>query len=266
MVVRGARATATLVLALALPAVALPASTPPLDPAKAVDLTYAFEADTVYWPTEKGFEIHARAHGLTPGGFFYAANVFSAPEHGGTHMDAPAHFAERGLSVEAVPLAAGIGPAVVVDVSAQAAADRDYRVAPDDLAAWETAHGRIPAGAIVLMRSGWGRFWPDRARYLGTAEPGDVEHLHFPAFSKAAAEWLVRERQPAAIGVDTASIDHGPSKDFPVHRVVAAANVPGFENVAHLDRLPPAGAMIVALPMKIAGGTGAPLRIVAFLP
>jgi kynurenine formamidase len=261
MIARGGRAAA---LVLLLAATAAPAAD--LDPAKVVDLTYAFGADTVYWPTEKGFHLEPRAHGLTPAGFFYAANVFTAPEHGGTHLDAPAHFAEGGLGADAVPVAAGIGPAVVVDVSAQAARDRDYRLTPADLAAWEKAHGRIPEHAIVLMRSGWGRFWPDRARYLGTAEPGDVAHLHFPGLSKAAAEWLVRERRPAAIGVDTASIDHGPSKDFPVHRVVAPANVPAFENVANLDRLPAAGATIVALPMKIAGGTGAPLRIVAFLP
>jgi kynurenine formamidase len=263
--VRGVRATAALVLALALLAAAL-VQAASLDPAKVVDLTYAFGADTVYWPTEKGFRLEARAHGPTPGGFFYAANAFTAPEHGGTHLDAPLHFAERGLAADALPVAAGIGPAVVVDVSAQAATDRDYRLTPADLAAWEKAHGRIPERAIVLMRSGWGRFWPDRARYLGTAAAGDVDHLHFPAFSKEAAEWLLHERRPAAIGVDTASVDHGPSKDFPVHRVVAAADLPAFENVAHLDRLPPAGATIVALPMKIAGGTGAPLRIVAFLP
>jgi len=262
--VRGVRRAAVV---LALAAAASAAAAPALDPAKVVDLTYAFGPDTVYWPTETtGFELHARAHGKTPGGFFYAANAFTAPEHGGTHMDAPRHFAEHGLAADAVPLAAGIGPAVVVDVSRQAAADPDFRLAPGDLAAWEAAHGRIPAGAIVLMRSGWGRFWPDRARYLGTAKPGDVANLHFPAFSKEAAEWLVRERKPAALGVDTASMDHGPSKDFPVHRVIAAANLPAFENVARLERLPPAGATIVALPMKIAGGTGAPLRIVAFLP
>jgi kynurenine formamidase len=135
-----------------------------------------------------------------------------------------------------------------------------------DLERWERAHGRLPAGAIVLMRSGWARFWPDKARYLGTAERGDTQHLHFPGFSREAAEWLVRERQVAAIAVDTASIDHGPATDFPVHRVVAAADLPAFENVANLDRLPEAGATIVALPMKIGGGTGAPARIVAFLP
>src|SRR5581483_2891351 len=234
----------------------------PLDPAKAVDLTWTFDAATVYWPTEKPFALEVEHRGVTEGGFFYASNRFSAPEHGGTHLDAPQHFAEHGLTVDALPLAAGIGPAVVVDVTAAAARDRDYRLAVDDLARWEHAHGRIPDGAIVLMRSGWGRFWPDKARYLGTATPGDTAHLHFPGFSKEAAEWLLRERRPAAIGVDTPSIDHGPSADFPVHRAVGAANVPGFENVAHLDRLPEAGAAVVALPMKIGGGTGAPLRIV----
>ena len=236
------------------------------DASKIVDLTWAFGPDTIYWPTEKGFQLEPRAQGRTPGGFFYAANAFSAPEHGGTHLDAPRHFAEDGLAADEIPLAAFVGPAVVVDVSKQATEDRDYRLTRADLEAWEKEHGQIPPHAIVLMRSGWGRFWPDRARYLGTAVPGDVTHLHFPGFSKEAAVWLVHERSPGAIGVDTASMDHGPSTDFPVHQVVGAANVPTFENVAHLDLLPPEGATIVALPMKIAGGTGAPLRIVGFLP
>lgn len=243
-----------------------PALAGPLDTGTIVDLTYTFDARTVYWPTEKGFVLATRARGPTPGGYFYAANTFCAPEHGGTHLDAPQHFSERGLTADALPVGAGIGPAAVVDVSAPAAGDRDYRLTVADLERWETAHGRLPAKAIVLVRSGWGRFWPDRERYLGSATPGDTSHLHFPGFSKEAAEWLVRERSVAAIGIDTASIDHGPSTDFPVHRVVAAANVPAFENVANLDRLPETGATVVALPMKIGGGTGAPARIVAFMP
>jgi kynurenine formamidase len=255
-----------LALLAALLVVRLAGAAGPFDPAKAVDLTHPFDAATIYWPTEKGFALEVEHRGTTDGGYFYASNAFAAPEHGGTHVDAPFHFAEHGLTVDALPISAGIGPAVVVDVGAAAAKDRDYRVTVDDLAGWERAHGRIPDGAIVLMRSGWGRFWPDKARYLGTATPGDTAHLHFPGFSKEAAEWLVHERRPHAIGVDTPSIDHGPSTDFAVHRVVLGANVPGLENVAQLDRLPEAGATIVALPMKIGGGTGAPTRIVAFLP
>jgi kynurenine formamidase len=237
-----------------------------IDPAKLVDLTYTFDARTIYWPTEKGFELEEGPHGMTAGGYFYAANRFRGPEHGGTHMDAPIHFSENGATADQVPLASLVGPAVVVDVTAKADADRDYRLAVADLEAWESAHGRIPSGAIVLMRSGWGSRWPDRARYLGTDRPGDTANLHFPGFSKEAAEWLVRERDVAAIGVDTASIDHGPSRDFIVHRVVNGAGKPGFENVARLELLPEKGATLIALPMKIGDGSGAPARIVAILP
>jgi kynurenine formamidase len=154
-----------------------------------------------------------------------------------------------------------------MDVAARAAADRDYRLTPDDVAVWEKAHGRVPKGVIVLLRTGWGTRWPDRARYFGSGGPaGDASGLHFPAYGAEAARLLVNDRGAAALGVDTASIDHGPSRDFIVHQVVMAADVPAFENVAHLDRVPETGAYIAALPMKIAGGSGGPLRIVAFVP
>ena len=233
---------------------------------RVVDLTWAFDADTVYWPTEEGFELEKEHDGLTPGGYFYAANRLRTAEHGGTHMDAPVHFSESGLPVDRVPLASLVGPTAVVDVSASAAADRDYRLTVADLERWEERHGRLPAGAIVVMRSGWGARWPDKERYLGTAKPDDTANLHFPGFSKEAAEWLVRERDVAAIAVDTPSIDHGPSQDFIVHRVINGANKPAFENLANAERLPESGAVLIALPMKIAGGSGAPARILAVLP
>jgi len=237
-----------------------------LDESKLVDLTYPFDAETIYWPTEKPFHLEKLFAGETEGGYYYASNKFCTPEHGGTHMDAPIHFAEGRRTADQVPLSSLIGPAVVVDVRAQAAADADYRLALADLQAWEAKHGRIPAGAIVLMNSGWGARWGDKKRYLGTDVFGDVDHLHFPGFSPEAAEWLVREREIDAIGVDTPSIDHGPSKDFRVHRIVNGADRPAFENVANVDRLPAAGATLIALPMKIGGGSGAPLRIIAVLP
>jgi kynurenine formamidase len=237
-----------------------------LDASKVVDLTHTFDERTIYWPTEKPFHLEKQFAGETEGGYYYSSYKFCTPEHGGTHMDAPVHFAAGRRSADQVPLSSLIGPAVVVDVAAQAAADRDYRLTVADLEAWEKANGRIPAGGIVLMRSGWSRFWGDKKGYLGSDVFGDVDNLHFPAFSKEAAEWLVGERNIAAIGVDTASIDHGPSKDFAVHRVVNGADKPAFENVANLDRVPAAGATIIALPMKIGGGSGAPLRIIAVLP
>jgi kynurenine formamidase len=235
--------------------------------AEIVDLTYPFDDKTVYWPTApSNFELKRLAYGETASGYFYAANSFCAPEHGGTHLDAPIHFATGGKTADQVPLRQLIAPAVVIDVSGKAAADPDYRLSMEDLRSWEKKHGTIPAGAIALLRTGWGKRWPDRKRYLGDDTPGDASKLHFPSYGKEAAEYLVQQQRVGALGVDTASIDYGPSKDFVVHRIASAAAVPGLENLANLGELPEAGAWIVALPMKIAGGSGGPLRIIALIP
>ena len=234
---------------------------------RVVDLTHPFDERTIYWPTSPStFRLEQLSHGVTPGGFFYAANAFCTPEHGGTHIDAPIHFAENGRTLDQVPLEQLIGPAVVIDVAAQAAADPDYRLSAADLAAWEARHGAVPLGSIVLLRTGWSRRWPDRKSYLGDDTPGDASRLHFPAYGEEAARILVGDRKVAALGVDTASIDHGPSQDFRVHRVANGANVPGLENLAHLEELPELGAWVIALPVKIAGGSGGPLRVVALVP
>jgi kynurenine formamidase len=238
------------------------------DGARWVDLTHPFDGDAIYWPTAEGFELVEVADGVTDAGFYYAANRFSAAEHGGTHMDAPIHFHEGGASVEEVALERMIGPAAVVDVRDAVGSDADYRVTVDDLLAWEEVHGRIPAGALVLIRTGWERHWPDPERYLGTARRGQeaVSELHFPGLHPDAARWLVEERTVDAVGLDTPSIDHGPSTGFMAHRILYAAGVPGLENLARLGELPATGAYVVALPMKIAGGSGAPLRIVGVVP
>lgn len=148
-----------------------------------VDLTHPFNAETVYWPTApSGFQLKRLAYGKTERGYFYAANTFAAPEHGGTHLDAPIHFAAGKHTVEAIPLEQLVGPSVVIDVTEQAAADRDYRLTRTDVLSFEQRHGPIAPGSIVLLRTGWSRFWPDRKRYLGDDTPGDAAHLHFPSF------------------------------------------------------------------------------------
>ena len=238
-----------------------------LGASRIVDLTHPFDAETVYWPTSpSGFELRELSHGHTEGGYFYSSNAFRSPEHGGTHLDAPIHFAEDGQTADQVPLDRLMAPAVVIDVSASAAADPDYRLTPDDVLRFEREHGRIAAGTIVLLRTGWSRHWPDRRAYLGDDTPGDASRLHFPSYGAEAARLLVEERGVAALGVDAASIDHGQSRDFMVHRIAAASNVPGFENLTHLDQLPATGAVVIALPMKVAGGSGGPLRAVAIVP
>lgn len=233
-----------------------------------IDLSHEFSTETIYWPTADGFSLTVDAQGLTEGGYYYEAKSFAAAEHGGTHLDAPVHFAQGHPSVEQIGLERLIGPAVVVDVSERALSDRDYQVSVGDLQSFEAIHGRIPDGAIVLLHTGYGRFWPDRERYLGTGQTGEeaVALLHFPGLDPDAALWLVTNRSIAAIGLDTPSIDRGQSELFESHQILFASDIPAFENVARLDALPPTGAYVVALPMKIKDGSGGPLRIVAWVP
>jgi kynurenine formamidase len=229
-----------------------------------VDLTYAYDDRTVFWPTAEPFELEVVAAGVTEGGYYYAANNFSMAEHGGTHLDAPIHFSEGKQTAEQIPIERLIGAAVVVDVSEALASDADYQVSVADLEAWEAEHGAIPDGAVLLLRTGWGARWPDRERYLGTTltGPAAVPELHFPGLHPDAARWLAENRQIDALGIDTPSIDYGQSTLFESHRVLYAENIPAFENVAALERMPATGAYVVALPMKIAGGSGGPVRIV----
>jgi len=231
-----------------------------------LDLTHHFDEATIYWPTNKPFQWERTAWGITAGGYWYAAGNFSASEHGGTHIDAPIHFAEGRQTVSDIPVDRLIGPGVVVDVRARCADQPDYELQILDFAAWEAEHGRIPTGAIVLVMTGWGQRWPDRKRYLGSDTPDVATTLHFPGFSQAAADFLVRERAVRGVGIDTASIDPGRSHDFPAHRIFNAANVYALENVAALETLPTQGVTIVALPLKIRGGSGAPVRIIALVP
>lgn len=262
------RRLSSLAIACFASLVACRAPAPALEHRTVVDLTHAFDADTVYWPTAEGFRLHVDSKGWTERGYYYEANSFCTAEHGGTHLDAPVHFGEGRHAVDEVETERLIGPGVLVDVTAACAADRDHLVSVDELRAWERAHGPIPVGAIVLLYTGFGRFWPDRVRYMGTDERGAdaVAKLHFPGLDPEAARWLVDRRSIGAVGLDTPSIDHGPSKTFGAHCTLFAANVPALENVANLDRLPPVGFDVIALPMKIRGGSGAPARIVALLP
>lgn len=258
-----------LVLVLALFAAAC-TQQPPADrlAGEWIDLTHTLDADSVFWPTAAEYRHEEVAHGPTEGGWFYSSYNITLSEHGGTHLDAPEHFAEGAQTADEIPLASLIGPAAVIDVSRAAAADRDYRFTAQDILDWEKANGTLADGAIVLFRTGYDRFWPDREKYMGTALRGQegVDALHFPGLSQKAAELLANERKVAAVGLDTPSLDYGQSRDFIAHRILLAKNIPGFENVAHLDRLPPTGAMVIALPAKIRNGSGAPLRIVALVP
>ena len=241
---------------------------PPLVGGRWIDLTHEFSADTLYWPTAQRFQLDVESRAFTDKGYFYAANRYRASEHGGTHSGAPVHFAEKGKTVGQLPIEQLIGAAVVVDVSTKANANADYQATVADFEAWEKIHGQIPNGSIVLINTGFARHWPDTKKYLGTAERGAeaVPKLHFPGLHPDAARWLIAERTIKAIGLDTASIDYGQSTLFESHRILLEKNIPAFENVAELGKLPATGAYVVALPMKIKDGSGGPLRIVAWVP
>ncbi len=247
---------------LALPAFALD-----LDEYQIVDLSHSYSSDTLYWPTSPSqFEKKEISFGETEGGWFYSAYSICTPEHGGTHLDAPLHFSADGQPADRVPLDSLIGNAVVIDISSKAAGDRNYLLSAHDVLLFEEAHGLIQPGDIVLLRTDWDQYWPDAKAYLGDDKPGDASKLQFPSYGESAARLLVEERKVAVLGVDTASADYGKSRDFIVHRIAAEHDVSNLENLTNLDKLPPTGALVFALPMKIEGGSGAPARVVALVP
>jgi kynurenine formamidase len=231
-----------------------------------VDLSHAYDANAIFWPTADPFRLEKVADGITPAGYYYAANNFFTSEHGGTHIDAPIHFAQGHQAVDEIPLNRLLGEAVVVDVTSASEANPDYQVSVADFQRAERG-GQIRPDAIVLIRTGFSSRWPDAVRYLGTAARGaeGAAQLHFPGLHPDAAKWLIAERRIKAIGIDTASIDYGPSTLFETHRLLYERDIPAFENLTSLDRLPERGAYIVALPMKIRGGSGAPLRAIAIV-
>ena len=233
-----------------------------------VDLSHPYDQDTIYWPTAAGFELNQDFEGITDKGYYYTANIFCSAEHGGTHIDAPIHFAEGRDTVDEIPLEQLMGGAVLIDVSERCAGNPDYQVTVSDFEFWESEHGPLPDGAIVLLRTGYEEFWPDRLRYMGTDErgPDAVAKLHFPGLHPDAARWLVANRSINAIGLDTPSIDFGQSTNFESHQVLFAADIPAFENLNNLRALPASDFVVIAMPMKIAGGSGGPLRIAAIVP
>jgi kynurenine formamidase len=229
---------------------------------KIVDLTYPLNSRNAFWPAPgyHAFELKTIAT-LEKNGVL--SKEFSTPEHLGTHLDAPNHFEKDRPSVAEIPAQDLFAEGVVIDISVQAGQDADYRLTVDDIADWEKQHGRIPNKAVVLLNTGWGKYWEQFARYKNQDVQG---RLHFPSYSAEAAKFLIAERQIRGLGVDTLSIDYGLSKDFAVHHLVNGASRYGLENVAHLDQLPPRGFYLVVAPIKIEAGTGGPTRLFAILP
>jgi kynurenine formamidase len=231
-----------------------------------LDMTYPLDEAAIFWPTAKPFSIAKVGWGISEGGWWYASNEFSASEHGGTHADAPIHFAAGGRTIGQIPLEEWIGPAVRIDVTAKCGRDRDSLLTTEDLEGWEKENGRIPDGSWVIMYTGIGtRYYPDRKMVLGTEKTGAeaLPELSFPGFSAKAVDFLIKERAIKGIGIDTPSIDRGQSAKFEVHQILCAADKLALENIANLDKLPAKGATLYVVPMLIKDGTGAPARVFA---
>ncbi|XP_055328220.1 uncharacterized protein LOC129581267 [Paramacrobiotus metropolitanus] len=233
-----------------------------------IDLTHPFNNQTVYYPTMEQlgftFQLGTVYRGVDKRGHYSAAYWFQAAEHGGTHIDAPLHTQENGSSVEGIPVTQLIGAAVVIDLSREARRNPDYKVSVEDFESWEAQNGRIPSNSILLLNFGWARRWPNRNALYGTKHFPEDTVFRFPGVSIRAANWVLRHRTPKAIGTDAPSIDPGSEQRlFPVQHLLGRANVIVIEFVANLDRMPPIGAIVIGLPMKIDGGSGAPVRLIA---
>jgi kynurenine formamidase len=225
-----------------------------------VDLTHALGPDTPSYEAKKpAFQARTLAT-VEKNGYFL--REITTSEHLGTHIDAPAHFAKGLWTVDQIPAERFIAPLAVLDVRQQAAANADYQVSVDDIAGWEKAHGQIPQGAVVIARTGWEARWKSAQRYRNADAKGV---LHFPGYSQEAARFLVEGRNVIGMGIDTLSVDYGPSKDYPIHKYTLSHSLYHLENVGHLDQVPASGATVVVAPMKLEGGSGGPVRILALI-
>jgi kynurenine formamidase len=232
----------------------------PTGKTRVLDLSYAINDKLVSWPgDEKYFEAKINAT-VEKNGYF--TRSFWMLEHYGTHLDAPAHFPPGKATVDQIPPNKLFGPAVLLDARDEADKDADYRLPISQIEKWERTHGRIPPGAIVLLRTGWASRWPNAQKYRNQDQQ---RKMHFPGFSVEAAKMLV-ERGVSGLGCDTLSIDYGASEDFSVHHLALGAGLYHLENLSDLSAVPETGAFLVVAPIKLEGGSGGPVRVFALLP
>lgn len=229
-----------------------------LQASRAVDLTQRMHNDMVYWPGGVPFKKVV----LVDYEQGYLLHKFEMGENTGTHVDAPAHFVQGNRSIDELSLSELIVPAVVIDAQDKVASNPDYELSADDVRTWESEHGEIPAGSLVILNTGWHKRFDEPERYVNMDED---EVMHFPGFGPDSARLLV-ERDVAGIGIDTLSLDYGPSKTFATHMIMLQAEKYQIENLANLDALPATGATVMVGVLPIQGGSQAQARIIALLP
>jgi kynurenine formamidase len=228
--------------------------------ARVIDLSYPLTADFPLFPAYDPVRV-AQKFTCARDGFFVKSWAFD--EHSGTHVDAPAHFAEGAATVEKIPPEELILEVAVLDIRPRVERDHDWAATPDDVLAWEQRHGPLPERCALFALTGWGSRVHDPAAYLN-ADAGGT--MHAPGFGEELAEFLKGERPGVrAIGLDTASLDIGASRDFPAHVSWLPSGRYGIENLANLDRLPATGAVAIIGAPALAGGSGGPTRVLALL-
>lgn len=230
---------------------------------RVTDLTHEHGPGTIFWPGNPQYNFTILFRNQTDSGYWYESNSFQTAEHGGTHLDAPSHFAQGKNRSQQIPIEKLVGPGVIINVKAKASSNPDYRVTEGDLQTWETSHGRIPDGAVVIMNSGWSSKYPNQTLTFGSQTPGDPSTFHFPGWHEDAVDWLLKNRNIHVVGVDTPSTDYAQSTTFPVHVLLGINNIPGVENVANLDSIPESGTTIYVAAIKLWDGSGGPTRVFA---
>ncbi|XP_038074373.1 isatin hydrolase-like [Patiria miniata] len=236
-----------------------------------LDMSFSFDGNSLSYPGLGFFELTSQYRGPLNAIPWVEYNNILSPEHVGTHMDAPIHVSEGKLHIDEIPLSRFTCPAVRIDITEKTKLDRDYGMTVQDLQDWEEVYGKIPDDCLLFVYTGWGAFYPDRLAYQGTTrndtflDEQGKSLVHSPGVAPEAATWLLENRKISGLGLDAPSLDIGQDTVFKTHQILLGANVYGVENVANLDKLPNTGAWVYAFPMKIVGGSGGSVRLVAQL-
>lgn len=224
---------------------------------KVIDLTHPLHDEMPFWPGGVPFK-KIRLVDYNQG---YQLHKFETGENTGTHVDAPSHFIKGNKPIDQLSLSELIVQAMVIDIQKKVAANPDYQLTAADVRAWEAEHGKIPAGSLVILNTGWHKRFANPKKYINM---GDDKVMHFPGFGPDSAELLV-ERDVVGIGIDTLSLDNGPSKDFASHVIMLKKNKYQIENLANLDALPPTGATVIVGVLPVKNGSQAQARVIALL-
>ena len=225
-----------------------------------IDLSHPLHPNIPRWPGDPALEFTDVATMEVDG--FYLRRI-SMGEHTGTHVNAPAGFRSGGEGIDEYPPSSLVAPAIVLDVRERADVNPDYVLGVDVLLDWEREHGKIPAGCLALLHTGWQEKWDDPPAYLGDGGDGV---LHFPGFGVQALGMLLTQRGAVGIGIDTPGVDGGKDTAFTINRKTLDRKRIVIENLCNLDRLPPAGATLVIGTLRLVGGSGSPASVLAFVP